>query len=64
MNRTIQVYVRHVYGVPTTYPACKLAQGLAGLAGTRTLTLQALRQIEAMGFAIEQVIDPATKVRR
>ena len=50
MNATIEI--RHVYGVATAYPACPTASLLARLAGTKTLTAEALATIRALGYAV------------
>lgn len=59
MNKII-VQIRNVYGVETVYPACERSVLLARLAGTKTLTNDALRTIRALGYEIE-VEAPAIK---
>ena len=51
---TITVTVRRVYGNPVIYPACQTARHFAAIAGTKTLTLDALRRIKAMGYTITE----------
>lgn len=51
MQATIEI--RHVYGVPAAYPACPTATLLARLAGTKTLTAEALATIRALGYRVE-----------
>ena len=41
------------YGVETFYPACDQSKIFARLAGTKTLTRHALRDIAALGYQIE-----------
>jgi hypothetical protein len=41
------------YGVETFYPACEQAKLFARIAGTKTLTRHALRDIAALGIEIE-----------
>ena len=41
------------YGVQTYYPACTAAEIFARIAGTKTLTTHALRDIAALGYEIE-----------
>ena len=53
MHQTITVQVRQVYGNETIYPACKVSVFFAALAGTKTLTQDALRLIRAQGIEIE-----------
>lgn len=53
MTSTITVSIRSVYGNETVYPACPISCGFARLAGTKTLTSDALRIIRGMGFKIE-----------
>ena len=51
---TITVTVRRVYGNPVIYPACDQARQFARIAGTKTLTLDTLRQIRALGYTITE----------
>ena len=41
------------YGIRTIYPHCEAAQVFARIAGTKTLTAHALRDIAALGYSIE-----------
>ena len=41
------------YGVEVFYPACKQSELFARIAGTKTLTRHALRDIAALGIEIE-----------
>lgn len=49
---TIDVRVDRVYGNLTVYPACQRAETLARIAGTKTLTLEALAEARRLGFGI------------
>lgn len=51
---TITVTVRRVYGNPVIYPACEQARQFARIAGTKTLTLDTLRQIRELGYTITE----------
>ncbi len=53
MDTVIRVQVRQVYGRDTIYPANPQAAAIARLAGTKTLTSEALRIAQSMGFTIE-----------
>ena len=46
----IFVQVKHVYGVQTVYPVCDQAKFFAALAGTKTLTSQAIKLIRQAGY--------------
>lgn len=50
----ITVKIRQVYGNTVAYPVCHQAKLLAQLAGTTTLTIQALKTIKALGFEVVQ----------
>lgn len=50
MNITVRI--RSVYGLQTIYPACPAAELFAKIAGTKTLTPHALRDIAALGYQI------------
>ena len=51
---TILVEVKNVYGEFKAYPANAAAEILAQIAGTKTLTRQALALAERMGLVVEQ----------
>ena len=53
MTNVIEVEVKDVYGVLKYYPLCERAQLFADIAGTKTLTLQAIKKIEALGYSIK-----------
>jgi len=55
MTSTIKIQIKNVYGNETIYPACDHARFLAAMAGTKTLTPEKLRLIEAAGYGIEVV---------
>lgn len=50
----ILVTIRNVYGNRVIYPHCSTAQNFARLAGTKTLTPEALRKIRALGFEVAE----------
>jgi hypothetical protein len=52
MSKVIKVQIKNVYGNETVYPACPNAVRFAKLAGTRTLTTDALRLIAGLGYEI------------
>jgi hypothetical protein len=51
----IQVQTRSIYGNRVIYPHCDTAKQFARIAGTKTLTTQALHKIKALGYSIEEV---------
>ncbi len=56
--KSIKIQIRSVYGRDTIYPACETSKMFAALAGTKTLTEDAMRIIKAAGYQIT-VIAPA-----
>lgn len=52
MDNTIAVKTKNVYGQDTFYPLNQQAMWLAKLAGTKTLTIEALKVAKQMGFTI------------
>lgn len=50
----ITVQIKSNYGALTAYPVCPTAKAFAEIAGTKTLTHQALQIIERMGYQIVQ----------
>lgn len=60
MQNTISIFTRSVYGRTLVYPANpEQAKALALLTGTKTLEHRHLQGLEALGFTISQVPDPA-----
>lgn len=51
----VAIRVDRVYGVVKIYPACDRANAFARIAGTKTLSLENLGEITAMGFHLELV---------
>ena len=56
----ITVQIKNVYGTETIYPVCEKAKLFAALAGTKTLTLQAIAQIKLLGYSIN--VASATRI--
>jgi len=50
--KTITIEIRSQYGNTVAYPACQAAKLFARIAGTKTLSSQALKDIQALGFHI------------
>jgi len=48
----ITVIIKNVYGNEVVYPVCEQAKLFARLAGTKTLTLESLSLITALGYEI------------
>jgi hypothetical protein len=60
MTNEIRIEVRNVYGVVKYYPMCDRSKLFAGIAGTVTLTPQALEKIRSLGVTIklkQQIIE-------
>jgi len=53
INNNLQVKIKNVYGNETVYPACEQSELFARLAGTTTLTQQAIRIIKNLGYTFE-----------
>lgn len=49
----VLIELKDVYGKQVAYPACDNAKLFARLAGTKTLTSEALRLISDLGYDIE-----------
>ena len=49
----IIVEVKNVYGNQVVYPICSAAVWFARIAGTKTLTLDTLNCIKALGYTVE-----------
>lgn len=48
----IQIEIRSQYGNTVAYPACQAAKLFTRISGTKTLSAQALKDIQALGFDI------------
>ena len=48
----ITVSVTNYYGTHAVYPVCEVARKLAALAGTKTLTPQAIHLIQDIGYTV------------
>lgn len=53
----VKVNLKSVYGEVKAYPVNDAAKTFAAIAGTKTLTVQSLKQIKALGFEIK-CVDP------
>ena len=58
----IHIEIRTVYGIDTVYPVCETARKLARLAGTKSLTREALLVISDLGYDIEVIDSKAAKL--
>jgi hypothetical protein len=58
VNKHLTVRIANNYGGRVVYPVCETSQLLAQLAGTRTLTAQAIEIIQALGFTLS--VQPET----
>ena len=55
--QVIEVNLKSVYGEVKAYPVNEAAKLFAELAGTKTLTMQSLKLIKALGYEVKAV-DP------
>jgi hypothetical protein len=53
----VEITLKSVYGETKAYPINEAAKIFADLAGTKTLTMQALRKIRDLGYEIK-CVDP------
>ena len=51
--RTITVEIKNVFGVEKYYPRCPHSEKFAKLAGTKTLTPEAIEIIKGMAYSVE-----------
>jgi len=57
----IEVTIKEVYGKKLIYPHCDRAKVFTTMLGTKTLTLQQVKHINALGFEVRTVnTQPAT----
>ncbi len=61
--KTIQIYIKSVYGVSRTYVAdASQASALQQVTGSRTLETRHIAGLIALGLTFEQVPDPSVKL--
>jgi hypothetical protein len=57
---SITIELKWNYGSCASYPVCETSKQFAQIAGTKTLTQEALRIIKAMGYTINQTTKEIT----
>lgn len=58
----IEVSIRTVYGARRIDPECDKARLFANIAGTKTLTDDAIEQIKALGYTVRVVATQPTEL--
>ena len=58
----ITIEIKNQYGQTVAHPICCKAKLFAKIAGTKTLTLETLKAVKALGYEIDQVIPELLKV--
>jgi hypothetical protein len=58
----ITIEIKTQYGQTVAHPVCCKAKLFAKIAGTKTLTIDTLKNVKALGYEIEQVIPEPLKV--
>jgi len=62
-DKQITLHLKNIYGRTLAYPGCVDSSLFARIAGTKTLTGACLRDIEALGYTINDArggrVDPA-----
>ena len=53
MENTILIQIKNIYGNEMIYPANQTAQHFANIAGTKTLSVNTLRNAKLLGFTID-----------
>jgi hypothetical protein len=62
MSKDVVVQMREVYGTVMYYPVSDSAKALARIAGTKTLTAQALSEASTMGLNVSMVVSIGNEV--
>lgn len=52
IDQKLVIEIRNVYGVEKVYPVCEKAHTFAEIAGTKTLTVEVLDRIKALGYEL------------
>ena len=53
MKQSIFCIIKNVYGKELIYPNCETSKAFARIAGTKTLSIDNLKNIGAIGFYVE-----------
>ena len=59
MDMDVVVKIATVYGNQQIYPVCAKAKLFADIAGTKTLTKQAILKIQALGYTVKLQTAPS-----
>ena len=51
----LKVIVKSIYGKELIYPMCKISNVFADIAKTKTLSIEVLRSLKAIGYTITEV---------
>ena len=62
MSKDIVVQMREAYGTVMYYPVSESAKALARIAGTKTLTAQALSEASTLGLNVSMVVSIGNEV--
>jgi hypothetical protein len=62
MSKDVVVQMRELYGTAMYYPVSDSAKALARIAGTKTLTAQALSEASTLGLNVVQVVSIGNEV--
>jgi hypothetical protein len=62
MSNDIVIQMREVYGTVMYYPVSESAKALARIAGTKTLTAQALSEASTLGLNVSVVVSIGNEV--
>lgn len=58
MNTTVELLVKDQYGRTVYHPHNEPARHIAAIAGTKTLTMQAIKHAMALGFTVSYIRTP------
>ena len=58
----ITIEIKSQYGQTVAHPICCKAKLFAKIAGTKTLTMETLKAVKALGYEIDQVTTELLKV--
>lgn len=62
MNTTVELLVKDQYGRTVYHPYNEAARHIAAIAGTKTLTMQAIKHAMALGFTILYTHEPLKEI--
>ena len=60
----ITIEIRTTWGTERANPICNTARAFARIAGTETLTMEALAQVKNLGYSVKEQVSSSSNIRK